>query len=189
VARHSDCGGIGGIRGQSASRIGARMCSLAGDRRGRGDWARISRYGCLISKRCSVPRYAGRSACMRLERGAYCDFWLSPDIKRARRLGVAWLVGRAILPAAGFSAGSSRLKGGCGQDWPPHKSKLTLTWRPRGGDAQGCVSGYCLSQTIVALYALPSAFVPLMVLVVVLPSFETTLRPVTLYFPSFFFVL
>jgi purine-binding chemotaxis protein CheW len=29
-------------------------------------------------------------------------------------------VGRAILPAAGFSAGSGRLKGGCGQDWPPY---------------------------------------------------------------------
>ena len=64
-----------------------------------------------------------------------------------------------------------------------------LTWRARGGDARGYVSGYCLSQTIVALYALPSVFIPLMVLVIVLPSFATTLRPVTLYFPSFFFAL
>ena len=31
------------------------------------------------------------------------------------------LVGRAILPAAGFQP-ASRLKGGCGQDWPPHKA-------------------------------------------------------------------
>jgi hypothetical protein len=36
-------------------------------------------------------------------------------------------VGRPILAAAGFLAGflchfcaTSRLKGGCGQDWPPH---------------------------------------------------------------------
>jgi len=26
---------------------------------------------------------------------------------------------RAILPAAAFSGGQSRLKAGCGQDWPP----------------------------------------------------------------------
>jgi hypothetical protein len=60
---------------------------------------------------------------------------------------------------------------------------------PRGGDAHSHVFGYCLSHIIVARYALPSALVPLMVLVIVLPSFETTLRPVTLYFPSFFFAL
>jgi uncharacterized protein with HEPN domain len=30
-------------------------------------------------------------------------------------------VGRPILAAAGFSAGSGRLKGGCGQNCPPHK--------------------------------------------------------------------
>src|ERR1035438_2290811 len=46
---------------------------------------------------------------------------------------------------------------------------------------------YCFSYTIVALYAFPSALVPLSVLVVVFPSFETTLRPETLYFPPFFF--
>jgi len=37
--------------------------------------------------------------------------------------------GRAILPRGPLrgrlSAGSGRLKGGCGQDWPPSKSKLT----------------------------------------------------------------
>jgi hypothetical protein len=31
------------------------------------------------------------------------------------------VVGRPILAAAGFFAGSGRLKGGCGQDCPPHK--------------------------------------------------------------------
>src|ERR1017187_4996144 len=31
------------------------------------------------------------------------------------------LVGRAILRAAAFLGGQSRLKAGCGQDWPPHK--------------------------------------------------------------------
>ena len=30
------------------------------------------------------------------------------------------IVGRAILPAGWLSAGSGRLKAGCGQDWPPH---------------------------------------------------------------------
>jgi len=29
-------------------------------------------------------------------------------------------VGQAILPAEPLSSGSCRLKGGCGQDWPPH---------------------------------------------------------------------
>src|SRR5580700_7542715 len=36
-----------------------------------------------------------------------------------------FLVGRAILPAAGFQPALAASKGGCGQDWPPHKSKLT----------------------------------------------------------------
>ena len=31
--------------------------------------------------------------------------------------------GRAILPAAGFQQGRAALKGGCGQDWPPSKTK------------------------------------------------------------------
>jgi hypothetical protein len=66
---------------------------------------------------------------------------------------------------------------------------IVLTWYARRGHAPGYASGYCLSQTIVARYALPSAFVPSIVLVIVLPSFETTLRPVTLYFPFFFFEL
>jgi hypothetical protein len=30
------------------------------------------------------------------------------------------IVGRAIMPADPLSSGSNRLKGGCGQDWPPH---------------------------------------------------------------------
>jgi hypothetical protein len=27
------------------------------------------------------------------------------------------------MPAAAFQGGQSRLKAGCGQDWPPHKSR------------------------------------------------------------------
>jgi hypothetical protein len=61
---------------------------------------------------------------------------------------------------------------------------IVPTWCARSAAARGYASGDCLSQTIVALYALPSAFVPLMVLVIVLPSFETTLRAVTLYLHS-----
>ena len=30
-------------------------------------------------------------------------------------------VGQAILPVDPLSSGSSRLIGGCGQDWPPHR--------------------------------------------------------------------
>jgi len=37
------------------------------------------------------------------------------------------VVGRPILAAAGFSAGSGRLKGGCGQDCPPHKGDNVLS--------------------------------------------------------------
>ena len=40
-------------------------------------------------------------------------------------------VGRAILPAAGFQP-ASRLKGGCGQDWPPHRfGHTTSSDRPQ----------------------------------------------------------
>ncbi len=31
-------------------------------------------------------------------------------------------MGQAILPADRLSRRSCRLKGGCGQDWPPHKN-------------------------------------------------------------------
>jgi hypothetical protein len=37
--------------------------------------------------------------------------------------------GRAILPAAGFSAGSGRLKGGCAKIGRPPKSKLAHYWK------------------------------------------------------------
>ena len=51
------------------------------------------------------------------------------DILRQRGhlvVGQFGFVGRAILPRGPLwgrlSAGSGRLKGGCGHDWPPHKS-------------------------------------------------------------------
>jgi hypothetical protein len=52
--------------------------------------------------------------------------------KRGRLKFQKLLVGRAILPAAGFQPAQSRLKGGCGQDCPPHPAghsnrKLTST--------------------------------------------------------------
>ena len=43
-------------------------------------------------------------------------------------------VGQPILAADPLSSGSSRLKGGCGQDWPPHiATSRKLHWRFRGG--------------------------------------------------------
>ena len=44
-------------------------------------------------------------------------------------------VGRASLPAAGFQP-ASRLKGGCGHDWPPHKARHTTS----SGRLQGAVA-------------------------------------------------
>jgi len=38
---------------------------------------------------------------------------------------VSRLVGRAILPADPVSAGLAAWKGGCGQDWPPHRILFT----------------------------------------------------------------
>ena len=35
-------------------------------------------------------------------------------------------MGRAILPAGQLSSWSSRLKGGCGHDWPPHEEKYVV---------------------------------------------------------------
>jgi len=38
------------------------------------------------------------------------------------------LVGRAILPAAGFQPAQAASKGGCGQDWPPSKGPHHIWW-------------------------------------------------------------
>src|SRR6266511_4602637 len=46
-------------------------------------------------------------------------------------------------------------------------------------------SGYCLSYTAVLLNFLPCESVPLVVTVRVLPSADTTIRPVTVTFPPF----
>jgi hypothetical protein len=46
-------------------------------------------------------------------------------------------VGRAILPADPLSSGSSRLKGGCRQDWRPHtgySSECQVRHRRRSGN-------------------------------------------------------
>src|SRR6266550_5397918 len=47
---------------------------------------------------------------------------------------------------------------------------------------------YCFSETIVAVVGFPSAFVPLVVRVMVFPSLEMTVRPLLWYFPPVFFV-
>src|SRR5918912_2054726 len=47
---------------------------------------------------------------------------------------------------------------------------------------------YCLSYTAVLRTRLPFALVPLVVRVRLLPSFETTMRPVTTTLPSFLLV-
>src|SRR3954453_19264250 len=46
---------------------------------------------------------------------------------------------------------------------------------------------HCLSKTNVELNGFPSPFVPFVVVVIVLPSLETTVRPVALYCPPVFF--
>jgi hypothetical protein len=39
---------------------------------------------------------------------------------------VGWAILPAILPADQLSSWSSRLKGGCGHDWPPHEEKYAV---------------------------------------------------------------
>lgn len=51
--------------------------------------------------------------------------------------------------------------------WLPHLSRTSAI-------------DYCLSNTNTAVNGLPSAFVPLIVVVMVLPPFETTVRAVDL---------
>ncbi len=68
---------------------------------------------------------------------------------------------------------------------PPAGSRregITVTSNPRKR------SGYCLSYTAMLLNFLPSASVPLVVTVRVLPSADSTIRPVTVTFPSFLIV-
>lgn len=50
------------------------------------------------------------------------------------------------------------------------------------------VADYCFSYTSVTFMGLPSASVPLAFMVMVLPSFETTSRPVAWYLLVLFFV-
>src|SRR5437879_6764231 len=71
-------------------------------------------------------------------------------------------------------------------------------WRPRWTD-DVIVRGarrwnrpaqfrHCFSETIVAVVGFPSALVPLVVSVMVLPSFEMTVLPFVWYFVPVFFV-
>ena len=46
--------------------------------------------------------------------------WVSNAAQFFEELDSVQIVGRAILPAAGFQPALAAKKGGCGQDWPPH---------------------------------------------------------------------
>src|SRR5437773_3284927 len=71
-------------------------------------------------------------------------------------------------------------------------------WRPRWTDdvivrgirrwSRPAQFRHCFSETIVALVGFPSALVPLVVSVIVLPSLEMTVRPLLWYFPPVFLV-
>src|SRR5206468_2538663 len=75
-----------------------------------------------------------------------------------------------------------RASGGRSVVREPRSSQLTIT---AGALAVG--SFYCLSKTNVEVKALPSPLVPLVVTVIVFPSFETAIRLVALYGPPVFF--
>src|SRR5207249_4108168 len=75
----------------------------------------------MFGRELGAARKAAALVCMKLRR----ETTLSGPviISFENMVAAACAVGRAILPAAGFQP-ASRLKGGCGQDWPPYNSTL-----------------------------------------------------------------